>query len=97
MASRHLVDAKAMHQAGGGGVCCTGRCGRGDPKQWIFDTGASNHMTSVKEVFTDLDTSVISTVCFGDGSVVQIKGCDTILFTCKNGEHQTFANTYYIP
>jgi hypothetical protein len=36
--------------------------GEGDPKRWIFNIGASNHMTGVKEVFTDLDTGVIDTV-----------------------------------
>jgi hypothetical protein len=70
--------------------------GEGDPKRWIFDTGASNHMTDIKEAFADLDTGVIGMVRFGDGSVVQIKGCSTILFMCKNEEHRTLANTYYI-
>jgi hypothetical protein len=49
--------------------------------------GASNHMTGIKEAFVDLDTGVIGTVRFGNSSVVQIKGCGTILFACKNGEH----------
>jgi hypothetical protein len=70
--------------------------GEGDPKRWIFDTGASIHMTSIKEAFTDLNTGIIGMVRFGDGSIVQIKCCGTMLFTCKNGEHRTLANTYYI-
>jgi hypothetical protein len=71
--------------------------GEGDPKWWIFDTGASNHMTGIREIFTDLDTSIVGTVQFGDGSVLQIEGCNTILFVCKSGEHRTLAKTYYIP
>jgi hypothetical protein len=71
--------------------------GEGDPKRWIFDTGASNHMTGIKEAFADFDTGVVGTVRFGDGSVVQIEGCGTILFACKNGAHQTLHNAYYIP
>jgi hypothetical protein len=59
--------------------------------------GASNHMTGIKEAFVDLNTGVIGTIRFGNSSVVQIKGCGTILFACKNGEHWTLANTYYIP
>jgi hypothetical protein len=68
-----------------------------DSKRWIFDTGASNHMTGIKEVFTNLDLGVIGTVRFGDGSVVRIEGCGTILFACKNGEHRPLTNAYYIP
>jgi hypothetical protein len=58
---------------------------------------ASNHMTGIKEAFADLDTGVVGTVQLGDGSVVQIEGCGTIHFTCKNGAHQTLHNAYYIP
>ena len=67
------------------------------PKKWIFDTGASNHMTGSKAAFSDLDTGVTGSVKFGDGSVVRIEGCGTVLFACKNGEHRTLANVYYIP
>ena len=65
--------------------------------RWIFDTGASNHMTGCRGAFFDLDTGVTCTVRFGDGSVVQIEGCSTVLFNCKNGEHSSLPNTYYIP
>ncbi|WVZ81795.1 hypothetical protein U9M48_029136, partial [Paspalum notatum var. saurae] len=68
-----------------------------DPRRWIFDTGASNRMTGCRDAFSDLDTSVAGTVRFGDGSVVRIEGCGTILFDCKNGEHGALPNTYYIP
>jgi hypothetical protein len=74
-----------------------GYAGEGDPKRWIFDMGASNQMTDIKEVFADLDLGVIGTVQFGDGSVMRIEGCDTILFACMNGEHRTIVNVYYIP
>jgi hypothetical protein len=74
-----------------------GDVGEGDPKRWIFDTGASNHMTDIKEVFAELDFDVVDTVQFSDGSVVRIEGCGTILFACKNGEHRTLVNVYYIP
>jgi hypothetical protein len=66
-------------------------------RQWIFDTGASNHMTEARDIFSDLDAGVADTVRFGDGSIVQIKGCGTILFACKTGEHHTLSNVYYIP
>jgi hypothetical protein len=74
-----------------------GDVGEGDPKRWIYDIGASNQMIGLREVFTNLNTDVIGTVWFGDGYVVQIEGCDTILFACKNREYQTLFNAYYIP
>jgi hypothetical protein len=58
-----------------------------DSRRWIFNTGASNHMTGAREAFSDLDFDVGGTVRFGDSSIMRIKGCRTILFTCKNGEH----------
>jgi hypothetical protein len=83
-----LVEAKVYAVLGDGA--------ERDSKRWIFDTGASNHMTGIKEVFADLDLCVISTVRFGDDSVVRIEGCGTILFACKNGEHRPLTNVYYI-
>ena len=68
-----------------------------DTHRWIFDTGASNHMTGCRNAFFDLDTGVTSTVRFDDELVVRIEGCGTILFNCKNGEHNALPNTYYIP
>jgi len=59
-----------------------------DPKRWVLDTGATNHMTGSRSAFSDLDTGIVGTVRFGDGSVVKIKGRSTILFACKNGEHR---------
>jgi hypothetical protein len=47
-----------------------GDAGEGDPKRWIFDIGASNHMTGIKGVFMELNFSVVSTVRFGNGSIM---------------------------
>jgi hypothetical protein len=70
--------------------------GERDSRHWIFDTGASNHMTDTHEAFSDLDFGVDGTVRFRDGSIMRIEGYRTILFTCKNGEHQTLGNVYFI-
>jgi hypothetical protein len=50
-----------------------------------------------RDAFSILDTGVCGTVRFGDGSVVHIKGCGTIIFDCKNGEHLFFSGIYFIP
>ncbi len=68
-----------------------------DTRRWIFDTGATNHMTGSRAAFSDLDTGIVGNVRFGDGSVVRIEGCGTVLIACKNGEHRALSNTYYIP
>jgi hypothetical protein len=47
-----------------------GGAGSSDPNWWIFDTGASNHMTSIREVFSDLKIGVISMVRLGDGFLI---------------------------
>jgi hypothetical protein len=66
-------------------------------KRWVLDSGASNHMTDVREVFAELDTNIHGTVRFGDGSVVEIEGIGTILFVCRNGEHRVLTVMYLIP
>ena len=68
-----------------------------DPGRWIMDSGASNHMKGSQMAFAGLDTKITGNVRLGDGSVVQIKGRGTVLFACKNGEHRTLKNTYYLP
>jgi transposase InsO family protein len=68
-----------------------------DPTRWILDSGASNHMSGSRAAFAHLDTGIHGSVRFGDGSTAQIEGSGTVLFTCKNGEHQTLSNVYYLP
>jgi hypothetical protein len=52
---------------------------------WYLDTGASNHMTSDKAQFSELNLSVGGTVRFGDGRTVGIEGQGTVLFELKDG------------
>ena len=68
-----------------------------DEETWVLDTGATNHVTGSRKVFTELDTTVVGTVRFGDDSVVRIEGKGAIVFLCKNGEHRSFVGSYYIP
>lgn len=64
---------------------------------WYLDNGTSNHMTGRKELFADLNRSVLGTVRFGDGSKVQIEGKGTVLFEFKNGDQQVLQDVYFIP
>ena len=40
-----------------------------DEETWVLDTGATNHMTGSRIVFTELDTTVVGIVRFEDDSV----------------------------
>jgi hypothetical protein len=76
----HLVEKKVVAQLEGG-------AGR-DVGLWYLDTGATNHMTGARKVFTELDTNINGTVRFGDGSMVPIEGHGTILFEAKTDKYQ---------
>lgn len=64
---------------------------------WYLDSGATNHMTSNKEVFTELDEKIKGTVCFGDGLVIAIQGRNTTLFAVNGGVHHAFNDVFFIP
>jgi len=73
------------------------RVGGEQEQRWYLDSSASNHMTGSKETFSELDGNVTGTVKFSDGSRVAIRGHDTIIFRCQNGEHRALTDVYYIP
>jgi len=77
-----------LHSETGGGEKLDG---------WYLDTGATHHMTSRRELFTDLDTSSRGMVRFGDESKVEIHGVGSIIFEAKIGEHRVLHGVYYIP
>jgi hypothetical protein len=66
-------------------------------KGWYLDTGAMNHMTGHGNVFSELDQAVQGTVKFGDGSIVNICGKGTIIFSGCHGEHKVLTGVYWIP
>jgi hypothetical protein len=68
-----------------------------DHRWWILDTGVTNHMAGARRAFSKLDSGIRGTVKFGDGSVIEIEGRDTILFVGKSGEHRRLTDVYLIP
>jgi hypothetical protein len=74
----HLTEKKVVMDHDGDGE------GAGD---WFLDTGATNHMTGVRSAFADLDTSVMGTVKFGDGSVIEIRGRGCTALTFVSNKH----------
>jgi transposase InsO family protein len=74
-----------------------GATGDESEPRWYLDSGAINHMMGCRAAFSELDEKHAGSVRFGDGSWVQIRGRDTVLFQCKNGEHRALTDVYYIP
>jgi hypothetical protein len=64
---------------------------------WYLDMGTTNHMTGRGNVFSELDQAVQGTVKFRDGSVVNICGKGTIIFSGRHGEHKALTGVYWIP
>jgi hypothetical protein len=86
----------AMHLDEGKLFVQLGENGGGDGAHWILDSGATNHMTGMRAVFSEIDLRVHSTVRYGDGSVTNIEGRGTILIKCKTGGHKNLMGVYYI-
>jgi hypothetical protein len=72
-------------------------CSNDKTDGWCLDTGATHHMTSRREFFTELDSDVRGSVKFGDASGVEIKGVGSIIFAVESGEHRLLTGVYYIP
>ena len=53
-------------------------------------------MVGAKSAFSELDLGICWMVKFGDGSVVEIKGRDTILLVDKGGDHHKLTDVYFI-
>jgi hypothetical protein len=64
---------------------------------WYLDSGASNHMTGSRDVFADLDTNIIGSVCFSDNSIIDICGRGTVVIVVRGDEHRALTDVYYIP
>jgi hypothetical protein len=63
---------------------------------WCLDTGATHHMTSRREFFTELDSDVRGSIKFGDASGVEIKGVGSVIIATESGEHKLLTGVYYI-
>jgi hypothetical protein len=88
-AAVHLKESKPFAQLG--------ENSGGDGARWILDSGVTNHMTTVRVVFSEINLRVHSTVRFGDGSATNIEGRGTVLIKCKTGGHNALTGVYYIP
>jgi hypothetical protein len=54
-------------------------------------------MTGDREKFREIDTTIASSVTFGDGSTVEIKGKGSVVFEGQLGDQWVLYDVYYIP
>jgi hypothetical protein len=77
-------------------VCCSSV--EYSPDIWYIDSGASSHMTSVREHFTDLrDTEVRIDISLGDNKIFTVAGVGTISFRREGLPPISFTNVLFIP
>ncbi|XP_026441683.1 uncharacterized protein LOC113340837 [Papaver somniferum] len=65
--------------------------------KWYLDTGCSNHMYGMKELFVDLDESLTTNVKFGNNETVPVMGKGKIGIILKNGAYSYILDVYYVP
>ena len=64
---------------------------------WYLDSGASNHMSELKHLLTDLREINSGFVSFGDASKVEVKGKGEISFSRKEGRQGKIEDVYFVP
>lgn len=64
---------------------------------WLLDSGCSNHMTGVKDIFKCIDDSTKIQVQLGDGKRVQAEGKGVITVKLKSGDERQIHDVLYIP
>lgn len=53
--------------------------------KWLIDSGCTSHMTFDRDLFKELDTSVISKVKIANGEYIAVKGKGTVAIECFSG------------
>jgi hypothetical protein len=77
-------------------ICCTSV--ETTPSIWYIDSGASSHMTGVREHFSDLrDIEVRIEISLGDDRVVRVAGIGTVTFQRDSLPPISFTNVLYVP
>jgi hypothetical protein len=64
---------------------------------WYIDSGASRHMTTVREHLTDLTEYGDAEVVLGDDREVKVAGCGTVSFRRESLPPMTLTEVLYVP
>jgi hypothetical protein len=65
-------------------------------ESWLIDSGCTNHMTYDRELFKELDKSVISKVKIGNGAYIEVKGKGTVAIEGHTGL-KLISDVLYVP
>ncbi|CAJ2645171.1 unnamed protein product [Trifolium pratense] len=65
-------------------------------KEWLIDSGCTNHMTYDRDLFKELNKTSISKVRIGNGEQIAVEGIGTISIKTQAGMKQIF-NVLYVP
>jgi hypothetical protein len=77
-------------------VCCSSV--EYSPHIWYIDSGASSHITGIREHFSDLrDTEVRIDISLGDNRIVTVAGIDTVSFRRENLPPISFTDVLFVP
>jgi hypothetical protein len=77
-------------------ICCTSV--ETAPSIWYIDSGASSHMTRIREHFSDLrDNEVRIEISLGDDRVVRVAGVGTVAFQRDGMPPISFTDVLYVP
>jgi hypothetical protein len=68
------------------------------PSVWYIDSGASSHMSGVREHLTDLrDTEVRTKIALGDDTLVRVAGIGIVTFWSDDMPPISFRDVVYVP
>ncbi|XP_047324610.1 uncharacterized protein LOC124928124 [Impatiens glandulifera] len=65
--------------------------------RWYLDSSVSNHMTSNKDMFVELNSDITSTIVLGDGSYQDAKEKGTIVVPTSGGNKKFITDVLYVP
>ena len=64
---------------------------------WLVDSGYSNHMTSQRSLFRELDETQKQSVKLGYNKEPKVKGQETIAIKTQQGEVKLLHNVQFVP
>ncbi|KZV18661.1 hypothetical protein F511_40615 [Dorcoceras hygrometricum] len=71
--------------------------GKDEQVVWFIDSGCSNHMTGMKEMFRELDETQRRVIRLGNNKQIQVEGKGTVEVKSVFGKSKLISNVLYAP